>query len=187
MKGSSRLLVLVFAVFFVLSCVTVNIYFPAAEAQRTAREIVNDVRGVKVVPEKEGEKPQSFFWIGVAHAGEEALEVSNATIRALKASLKERYPKLEPYLASGVLGESLDGFLVLKNAQGLGLKERAVVKRLVEAENGDRKALYEAVAQALDVDESQMPRSREIFSKEWGRTAPPGTWVEVKHGEWKRK
>ena len=62
-----------------------------------------------------------------------------------------------------------------------------VVKRLMKAENSDRKALYEAVAQALDVDESQMPRSREIFSKEWGRTAPPGTWIEVEPGEWKRK
>jgi len=62
-----------------------------------------------------------------------------------------------------------------------------VETRLMKAENSDRKALYEAVAQALDVDESQRPRSREIFSKEWGRTAPPGTWIEVEPGEWKRK
>ncbi len=187
MKRICRPLYLGLAVFFVLSCVTVNIYFPAAEAQKTAKEIVEEVRGVNVAPGKKGEEPQSFFWVGVAHAGERALEVSNATIRALKASMKERYPKLESYLASGVLGESLDGFLVLRSAQGLGLKERAVVKRLMKAENGDRRSLYEAVAQALGIDESQMSRLRSIFAKEWQKTAPPGTWIEVKPGEWKRK
>ena len=187
MRRASRFLVLLLAVFFVLSCVTVNIYFPAAQAQKTAREIVNEVRGVKVAPEKKRESPGSFLWVGVAYAGEKALEVSNATIRALKESIRERYPRLEPYLARGVLGESLDGYLVLKDGGALGLRERAEVRRLMKAENGDREALYKAVAQALGVEESQLPRLRGIFAKEWQRTAPPGTWIEVKPGEWKRK
>ena len=187
MKRISRLLLLGLAVFVALSCVTVNIYFPAAEAQKTAKEIVNEVRGVKVVPEKKDQGPQSFMWVGVAHAGEKALEVSNATIRALKESIKKRYPKLKPYLARGVLGESLDGYLVFRSTDGLSLKEKAVVRRLMKAENDDRKALYQAVAQALGIDPSQIPRLGRIFAKEWERTAPPGTWVEVKPGEWKRK
>ncbi len=186
-KRVSRFLVLALAVFLVLSCVTVNIYFPAAEAQKTAKEIVNEVRGVKVAPEKTDQSPRSFFWVGVAHAGERALEVSNATIRALKASIKERYPRLKPYLARGILGESLDGYLVLRSEKGLGLREKALVRRLMKAENDDRKALYQAVAQALGVDQSQLPRLRRVFAREWQRTAPPGTWVEVKPGEWQRK
>jgi uncharacterized protein YdbL (DUF1318 family) len=179
----SRLLLGALAVSLFLSCVTVNIYFPAAQAQKTAREIVEDVRGVKV--EKQ-ESPHSL-WVGVAYAGEEALEVSNATIRALKESIKKRYSKLEPYLARGVLGEGLDGYLVLKDEEGLTLKEKVLVRRLMKAENDDRKALYQAVAQALGVDDSQLPRLRRIFAREWQRTAPPGTWIEEKPGEWKRK
>jgi len=57
----------------------------------------------------------------------------------------------------------------------------------MSAENRDRKALYEAVAQALNIDKSMMPRLRKVFAKEWQRTAPSGTWIEVKPGKWKRK
>jgi len=188
MRRVSRLLLLGVAVFVVLSCVTVNIYFPAAEAQKTAKEIVDDVRGVKVAPEKKNNQgSQSFLGVGVAYAGEKALEVSNATIRALKKSMKERYPHLKPYLARGVLGESLKGFLVLRSMEGLNLKEKALVRRLMKAENNDRKALYQAVAQALKIDPSQMPRLGRVFAKEWERTAPAGTWIEVKPGDWQRK
>ena len=175
---------LVFLTITIISCVTVNIYFPAAEAQKTAKEIVEDVRGVKVEKKKE---PQSFQWLGVAYAGQAELEVSNATIRALKGSIKARYPRLKPYLSSGVLGESLQGYLVLKETGSLSLRDKVLVSRLMSAENRDRKALYEAVAQALNIDKSMMPRLRKVFAKEWQRTAPSGTWIEVKPGKWKRK
>jgi uncharacterized protein YdbL (DUF1318 family) len=169
---------------FVLSCVTVNIYFPAAQAQKTAREITNEVRGVQ--PGEGKGEPRSFQWMGVAYAQEE-LDISNATIRALKASMKGRYPKLAHYLSSGILGESSQGFLVLRDVHGLGIRDKARVNRLMAAENSDRKALYKAVAQALKIDGSQTPRLGKIFAKEWQRTAPKGTWMEVKPGEWKRK
>ena len=175
---------LVFLSITVISCVTVNIYFPAAQAQKTAKEIVEDVRGVKVEKKKE---PQSFQWVGVAYAGQAELEVSNATIRALKESIKARYPRLKPYLSSGALGESLQGYLVLKNTRGLSLRDRALVNRLMSAENRDREALYKSVAQALNIDKSQLLRLRKIFAQEWQKTAPPGTWVEEKPGNWLRK
>lgn len=186
-KRVSRVLLLAVAVFVVLSCVTVNIYFPAAEAQKTAKEIVDEVRGVKEAPKEREEGSHSFLWVRKAYAGERALEVSNATIRALKDSMKKRYPQLKVYLARGILGESLDGYLVLRREEGLSLKEKARVRRLMKAENDDRRALYQAVAQALGIDPSQIPRLGRVFAKEWERTAPPGTWVEVKPGEWKRK
>jgi uncharacterized protein YdbL (DUF1318 family) len=175
---------LVFLSITLISCVTVNIYFPAAQAQKTAKEIVEDVRGVKV---EKKEEPQSFQWLGVAYAGQAELEVSNATIRALKESIKARYPRLKPFLSSGILGESLQGYLVLKDTGGLSLRDKALVNRLMSAESRDREALYKAVAQALSIDKSLMPRLRGVFAKEWERTAPPGTWIEVKPGEWKRK
>ena len=184
MREIKRIFLMSLLVLFVLSCVTVNIYFPAAQAQKTAREITEEVRGVH--PEEGKEKPQSFRWTGVAYAQEE-LEVSNATIRALKASIKKRYPQLKPYLSAGILGESLQGFLVVKDVHGLSMRDKAKVNRMMAAENNDRKALYKAVAQALRIDNSQIPRLGKVFAKEWQRTAPHGTWIEVNPGEWKRK
>lgn len=168
-----------------ISCVTVNIYFPAAEAQKTAREITEEVRGTPQ-HEKEGEKPRSFHWIGIAYAQPE-LEVSNATIRVLKDSMKKRYPLLKSYLSSGVLGESLDGYLTVKDVSHLSLRDKATVKRLMKAENKERSMLYKAVAQALSISPKQIPRLRKIFAKEWQRTAPPGTWMEVEPGKWVSK
>ena len=49
------------AVFLIVSCVTVNIYFPAAEVQKAADRIVDDVRtkGSEAVPETPPPAPSS--------------------------------------------------------------------------------------------------------------------------------
>ncbi len=178
-------------VFLLISCVTINIYFPAAEVEKAAKEITEEVRGLKK------EKPQetqpsspesSLLRLGpaVAYAQKE-LTVSNASIRQLKARLRARYPKLRPYMMRGVIGEGADGFLVLKNPEALSLRERAQVKRLLEAQNRDRAALYREVMKALGVAPRDLPRIQKIFAKEWQRTAPPGTWIEVSPGRWVRK
>src|SRR4030043_1989221 len=54
MKKKSRFLILGVIV-FIISCVTVNIYFPAAEVQKAADVIVEDVRQIE---KKQEQKPQ---------------------------------------------------------------------------------------------------------------------------------
>ncbi len=174
-----------------ISCVTINIYFPTAEVQKAAKEITEEVRGLKEKPPTKPPQSEDHSWlkdflVKEAYAQEE-LAVSNASIRQLKARMRARYPKLRPYLARGILGESLDGKIILRNLGVLSLRQRAEVKRLIEAENRDREALYQEVRRVLGIAPKDIVRVRRIFAKEWQRTAPKGTWIETAPGKWVRK
>jgi len=176
---------------FIAACVTVNIYFPAAEVRQAAEDIAKDVRG-----QQHGDKgqlqdmeksPSSWLhFYGLAYAANE-LNVSNATIRQLKARMKQRYPGIAPYLKSGVVGEGADGLLKIRNFGGLGLRQKAEVKRIVSAENNDRMSLYRSVAQSLNIPSSQIVRVQAIFAQEWQKTAPAGTFIEISPGKWAKK
>jgi len=179
---------------FLAACVTVNIYFPAAAAEKAAEEIVKEVR--EQAPQQEEKKdetpsppPETSSWhlVATAHAQEGALEVSSASIRALKASIKERYPSLIPFLERGSIGEGNTGLLELRDWEALSLPDKAQAKRLLEAENKDRVGLYDEVAKALQINPDQMERLQKIFAKEWQGTVPTGTWVEGEDGSWVKK
>jgi hypothetical protein len=98
---------------------------------------------------------------------EEATTVSNPTIRALKEQMKTRYSQLKPYYQQGRLVEGDDGYLSQGNTEGLSLKEKRDLNGFVDAENKDRKTLYNEVAEALEIDSSQVNRIAEIFAREW--------------------
>ncbi len=181
-------------VFILTACVTINIYFPAAEVQKTAEEIVKDVRGAdagkldKPAPETRKDAGPVSMIIGCSSAwGARELDVSNATIRTLKSRIKQNYPLLRTWMVKGVLGESYNGFIVMKNDGGLNLKARVAAKRVMQEENSNRKALYNAVAQALNIPSSQVARVGRIFAQQWQRAVPRGTWVETAPGKWVRR
>ena len=100
-----------------VSCVTVNIYFPAAAIQKAADQIVDDVRKAPEQkpeqnpdqkPEPSPDKSSGLLWlhmvgVGVSEAQAAAvdLNVSTPAIRALKASIANRFPQLQPLLCQG--------------------------------------------------------------------------------------
>lgn len=185
---------------FLFSCLTINIYFPEAEVQKTADEIVKEIR--KSEEEKREEKKNvsdagkaqkilndrgnSFSLIPAAYAQEE-VEVSTPKIRALKQSLKERFPKLRPFFDKGNVGETNDGFIRIRDESGLNLKEKALLRNLEKDENNDRRNLYSEVAKALDVDPSQVNRVRKIFAERWINEAKAGWWIQKEDGGWIKK
>ncbi len=185
---------------FLFSCLTINIYFPEAEIQKTADEIVKEIR--KSEEEKREEKKNvtdagkaqkilsdrgnSFSLIPAAYAQEE-VEVSTPKIRALKQSLKERFPKLRPFFDKGNVGETNDGFIRIRDESGLNLKEKALLRNLEKDENNDRRNLYSEVAKALDVDPSHVNRVRKIFAERWINEAKAGWWIQKEDGEWIKK
>jgi len=188
-------IILVLAVFF-LACVTVNIYFPATKVEKAAEEIVKEVRQQSPKKEqnlKKEEKspPESelhkWQFINCAYAQEGALEVSTATIRALKTSIKKRFPNLVSYFQRGIIGENNGGLLEIRTWEGVSLPERAKVKQLVEAENKDRISLYQEIAKTMGIDPSQLERVQKIFAKQWQKTTPSGTWIQTEDGKWVRK
>lgn len=164
----------------IFACVTINIYFPAEKVESVAGEIVEDIRGPKSEnnegSNKNKNEQSSFieynFWamfVSVAWA-EEITTVSNPTIRTLKTRMKDRFGLLKPYFQKGILLESSNGYVSIKDAGGLELKERRNLNNLVDAENKDRTSLYREVAKALDIDESQIDKIATIFAKEWQKS-----------------
>ncbi|SFM84687.1 YdbL family protein [Thermodesulforhabdus norvegica] len=185
-------------VFLLLSCVTINIYFPAEEVRKTAEEIVGEVRSYEAPSEKEKPNPktspQSLFehrkgiYVGISVCfAQKELTVSNAAIRTLKEKMKRRAASLAPFYDKGAIGEGHDGYVKIRSLDGLDFKEKATLKRLVEQENGDRKNLYNEIARALNIDPSQVGRIGQIFAQEWQKTSRPGWWIERQPGKWQKK
>lgn len=180
-----KLAVISASLLFFFSCLTINIYFPEAEVKKTADEIVSDVRKSDEDKE-EKEKKASFSLIPAAYAQQET-EVTNPKIRALKQSLKDRFPKLEPFFQGGNIGEKNDGFIEVRDESTLNLQQKSVLRNLVRDENGDRKNLYDEVATALNIEASQIIRVQKIFAERWIQAAKSGWWIQKENGQWVKK
>jgi hypothetical protein len=168
----SLLTVIVSMMLCVFACVTVNIYFPAEQVETVAEDIVGEIRGKEAEESSKDDKTSLLRKTVVALTcsiawAEDAVNVSNATIRALKEQMKSRYAQLKPFYQQGMLVEGDNGYLSEGNTAGLGLKEKRDLKGLVGAENKDRARLYSEVAKAMEIDPSQINRIAEIFAKEW--------------------
>ena len=176
-----------------LACVTVNIYFPAAQVEKTADEIVKDVYGEKEKPQKPkapGDKSSlgvMLAWLGprAAYAAD-AATVSNSTIRTLKNNIKTRHGQLHPFYQKGNLGINKNGFLEIRGTQGLNMPQVAKLRRLVAAENNDRQRLNHEVAKALNQPQN-VGKVQKIFADKWRGEAPGGWWIQEDNGKWKRK
>jgi len=172
------------------ACVTVNIYFPAAEVEKAAESIVQDVYGEEGQQSPEGssslEVMLAWFAPAVAHAAD-ANTVSNAAIRNLKQSITQNHGKLAPYYKQGNVGIDNQGFLALRNQQGLNIQQVAQLKRLVNQDNQLRRQLYQEVARALGIQANQVGKVQDIFAREWQAKAPAGYWIQDSSGAWKQK
>ncbi len=188
-RFAGRAMAALVAALWVAACITVNIYFPAPQVRAAAAEIVEETWGSGMA-----ETPSSslrIHWFGpkIAHAGEGEpdVKVSTAAIRKLKASMKERSAKLKPYLAAGNVGISNDGLLALRDLSGLPLKEQAMLRGLLSAENRDRDSLYVEIAEANDYGRERLDDIRRIFADTWRDKAAPGWPIQADDGSWQRK
>ena len=205
------------ATIFLVSCVTVNIYFPAEEVQSAADKIVGEVwsdaegtegSAAEAKPKKQsavtydtGSKVSRSSFAGEVLSGGKSLagifapqpayaqpriDVSSPEIRAIKDSLKRRAGQLTQYLDSGKVGITNDGMLVVRSTDGLNLKQKAEVNRLVQADNDDRRRLYKAVAAASGFPD-KVSEVQTIFAKSWKDQAAAGWQYESGSGNWVTK
>ena len=202
-RPTHRLSISVLAVLaLVAGCITVNIYFPAAQVQKTAEKIVDEVYQEKREPPipEPAEKPRSsnegdafrgivrLARFGPAPAfAEEATTVSNAAIRGLKEQIGQRHRELLPFYQQGQVGITRDGSLEVRGTSGLGLPQVAALRRLVDADNAARRQLYEEVAKALNLKPEQVSQIRKIFAKQWRDKAQTGWAIQADDGQWGSK
>ena len=194
---------LIWSTVFLVSCVTVNIYFPAAAIQKAADQIVDDVRktpdqkpgeGLEQKPEDKKDKINLLGRFRFAHLGPtEAyaasvdVNVSTPAIRALKTSMANRFPQLQPLYGKGAIGETNTGLVATRDTGALSLKEKADLNRLVGEENADRQALYTEIMRANNLDMGRLAEVQRLFANSWRDKSSPGWWIQSDNGEWSKK
>jgi uncharacterized protein len=189
------------------ACVTINIYFPAAQAEQAAEKIIQEIirqpEAAPVSPPPPVKTPDQppadsaapkgrttaarllDFFIPAAAAAQPDFNIDTPEIRRLRAQMKERHPALAVYYATGTLGFGRNGLLVPRDAGGVPLAQRAGLNKLLAAENADREALYRAIAGANGHPE-WAEQVRATFAAKWAELAEPGWWIESVGG-WQRK
>jgi uncharacterized protein YdbL (DUF1318 family) len=186
-------------VMFLTACVTINIYFPAAQAEEAAREMVKDILGTEEAAPAEGKesalKRPLFVMVGegvlnflipAAHAAEPDFNVNTPEIRKLQAQMKKRMAGLKGYFASGAIGFTRDALVGFHNNKAVPLKERAKVKKMISAENKDRNNLYKAIAKANGHPEWEKD-VRKTYARIWVDEAAKGWWYQDAKGKWQQK
>jgi uncharacterized protein len=88
----------------------------------------------------------SLFATQFVGAAEPNLDVDSPAIKAIKASMTARHSQLLPHYNSGAVGLTKDGFIAVKDATAVPLKDRGGIAGLVAAENTDRTKLYKEIA-----------------------------------------
>ncbi|WP_438970398.1 YdbL family protein [Methylophaga sp.] len=185
-----------------ISCVTINIYFPAAAAEKAADRIIEDVWGPETqpqqAPESEQQDKQTFimqhqnlavsfleWFIPSANAAEANININSPAINALQSQMKTRHDNLKPFYDNGAIGLTDDGFITVHNAKAIPLKERNGLNAMIAEENKDRKALYAEIARANGHPEWQ-DDIQQTFAKRWISNAAKGWWYQ-QAGSWKQK
>ena len=182
-----------------VSCVTVNIYFPAEEVRGVADRIVDEVWGERATDGRTGPArsasrssrrrnpavPSGCLGPAAATAAQD-IDVSTPEIRAIREAMKERSGQLFPYFDAGQAGIGLDGSVKVRSTDGLGLKQRAEAQRLVDAENQDRQRLYLEIARANGFPD-KADEVQAIFAESWRDKAAKGWYLEQAGGGWKQK
>lgn len=191
------------------ACVTINVYFPAAEAKEAAKEFVEKVIGDQTQPQAPAAGPggmalrsgpaagsgfdlasiDPWMLLGIGQARAQSapdITLKTPAIQAIQARMEARFDgSLRAGFDAGALGFSSDGLIVVRDASKLDLKDRVATNQAVADDNRDRKAVYREVAVANGHPEWES-QIRDVFAKQWIASARSGWWYES-GGTWKQK
>lgn len=199
--------------------ITVNVYFPE-KAVKEAYKSLDDMllKQGEEKPGADGQKPgeekaapepgpqsrllegfPSFALVGEACAAENyadqlAIEISSMP-EVLKAydEMKARLPQLDLLRDRGVVGETNQGLVTIHDKTKATSQDEALVK----AENGNRKLVITAMAEAIlklnKQPESKaaigqvLPKAAATYADTKREAAKPGWWMQLQNGRWVQK
>jgi len=190
----------VFALMVTGSCVTINVYFPAASAEKAAEKFVGEVLGE---PKTDGslftpDDPRSGtvlllagrvmdYFVTSAQAQQAEIHINTPEINAIKAHMVQRQREsLNAFFDAGAVGFSNDGFVVLRDRAAVPLSDRRNLESIVAEENRDRKAVYREIAVANGHPEWEGD-IRKTFAQEWVSSARKGWYYQDASGAWLQK
>ena len=206
------MLTLIGATALLAGCVTINVYFPAAAAQKAAEKFIGNVIGPDTQPPDQNPQQQNppqpasgsssgegggmplaarvlDALIPAANAAESQpnIKIQTPEIEAIQARMRTRFESsLKSLLDSGAAGFTRDGMVAVHDASKAPLPQRAQMNSTVADENRDRAAVYRqiAIANGHPEWESQI---RQSFAKQWIDRAHSGWYYQDASGAWKRK
>lgn len=201
-----RIISTVFSTLLLSACVTINIYFPAAQAKEAAEAIVEDIlKGAPVAPEIKqmpadesgaalDSAPRAAAWfeavldflMPTAQAAQPDFSVNTAEIRRIQAGLKQGQAALNGYFDKGAIGFTHDGQIAVRDAKAVSLKDRARLNQQVAEANKGHSQLYRAIAAANGHPEWEKD-VRAVFAKTWIDKAKKGWFYRTADGQWKQK
>jgi len=183
------------------ACVTINVYFPSAEAAEAADRIIDEVRGANDASDESAARLSAparlrrsltafaasalDFVVPPAHAQVDFNASSPAT-RSLEASLKKRFSDLKPYYQSGAIGVTREATVAIRDRNLIPLPERSRVLKLVADQNADWNALYMEIAKANNHPEWES-QIRSTFAERNVAKLDSGWWYQDSGGGWKQK
>lgn len=196
MKSAIRSLSVVAATALVVACVTINVYFPEAAAERAADRFIRDVIGegadaeesASIVPTARAALARlGGLVIADAHAQSPDIDLENPQIQAIKQRMAERHRRqLAAWFEAGAIGLDNDGMVAIRDRAAVPLSQRRELERVVAEENADRRAVYREIAVANDHPEWE-DEIRQTFARRWIANARAGWYYENESGEWIRK
>ncbi|MCU0988091.1 MAG: YdbL family protein [Xanthomonadales bacterium] len=182
------------------ACVTINVYFPAAAAEKAAQKFVGEVLAE---PQDEGSLFDPLggpgdvvrlaahgvldFLVPSAEAQQAEIEINTPQINAIKARMADRQRQsLSALFDAGAIGFTADGLVTIRDRAAVPLNERRSIESLVADENRDRKAVYREIAIANGHPEWEQ-EIQQTFSREWIQKARPGWFYQDASGAWRQK
>lgn len=177
-----------------MSCVTVNIYFPEAAAEEALRGVARDILdkepASKNGPDASLNRPViallEFLVPAAEAASQPDINVNTPLASTLKRNLKQGQNELEPYFESGAIGIARSGEVVPRDLSLVPLKERTKLKSLLSEDKKNRSALFGEIARANGHPEWEA-NIRDTFNRVFIEELPSGYWYQNASGQWQKK
>jgi hypothetical protein len=114
------------------------------------------------------------------------LDIGSPTVIVVKHSLAQRTSRLVRFYESGEIGLGHDGFIYLRDASKMTLAKRQIAEKLIDAENPERRALIQALADSNGRrnDEAEV---WELQRARWLQQWKSGWWLRDADAKWSKK
>jgi len=193
-KFTTTSVAILLASLLLTSCVTVNVNLPEGAVQAASDDYVKDLyqakerdKAPKVTPSPT-QKPQASFELIPSAYADTNLRTASEKTAGIKQRQRDRLEDVTTQKKAGIIGESSDGYLVMKNHLDPSKKIlEKKIETLIAEENKDRKALYTEILEINGVTKSNFKTVEASFSHSFQDLSPVGTWIQDEEGKWSQK
>jgi uncharacterized protein len=114
------------------------------------------------------------------------LDIGTPTVVIVRHSLAQRTSRLVRFYEAGEIGLGQDGLIYLRDNSKMTLAKRQIAEKLIDAENQERKALIQALADSNGRrnDEAEV---WELQRARWHQQWKSGWWLRNAEGTWSKK